>query len=444
MRASDLPSPGILSIGQTLRHAVAHAISRAQINSHLIPDSPTARDLRYFFNSCGNACRTVLDMAHIDPGTGGGGGEVPVDPVGILPLFGFNLGQLADNPERDAALDPASAVIGTDYLAPTQAMIQPYVDAAKGLPFLVRLGFSHERIQKGNGATLDATYVGQLLDAMNLIQVNGGLVILQCHGYGRYWTKVAGDQALGAGYTYAEHNGQWVAHIPYLDTTNPPKVTAYDNMWNKVATAFKDHPALLGWGLMNEPFADAAGFFTKESYKTFIQSVIYTIQSVDSVRPMFVNGFAYATAKNWVAQSDDLKTLNTSSEGGIIFEAHQYPDDNGGKWANPNITIPLNWVDTNIAPFFNWCLANSVRGFIGEYGGPATATNFVAVTNDLLDLCAEHKVPFAQWRVSPGMSDTYANGMNLTDGSAKANATPLLMRIGTVASVVEEYGPIGV
>lgn len=434
MRASDLLSPGLLANGQTLRHAAAHAISRAQINAARGSLSTTA-DLMAFFLAASTFVGGEGTGAPGNPGD-------PGDPVGNLPLFGFNLGQLADNPHRDAALAPASAVIGTDYSAPTQALIQPYVDAAKGRPFLVRLGFSHERIQKSNGASLVATYVNQILDAMNLIQANGGFVILECHGYGRYWTKVAGEGALGAGYKYAEHNGRWVAHIPYLDTANPPKVTAYENMWQKVATAFKDHPALLGWGLMNEPFADAAGFFTKETYKTLIQKVIYAVQSVDAVHPMFVNGFNYATAKNWVASSDDLKTLNTFAAGGIIFEAHQYPDDNGGKWTDPNITIPLNWVETNIAPFFNWCLANRVKGFIGEYGGPASAKNFVTVTNNLLDLCERHRVPFCQWRVSPGMSDTYANGMNLAHGTAKPNAAPLIGRLGKNTSVVEAYGPI--
>lgn len=52
MRASDLPSPGALSNGQTLRHEAAHAISRAQINRDLYYESTTGPILAGFFMAC--------------------------------------------------------------------------------------------------------------------------------------------------------------------------------------------------------------------------------------------------------------------------------------------------------------------------------------------------------------------------------------------------------
>lgn len=61
MRASELPTPGILSNGQTLRHAAAHAISRAQINADRSPDSDTAAQLLVFFNACAAACSELLE-----------------------------------------------------------------------------------------------------------------------------------------------------------------------------------------------------------------------------------------------------------------------------------------------------------------------------------------------------------------------------------------------
>lgn len=61
MRASDLPTPGVLSNGQTLRHAAAHAISRAEINAANSPDSDTAAQLIVFFNACSAACASLLE-----------------------------------------------------------------------------------------------------------------------------------------------------------------------------------------------------------------------------------------------------------------------------------------------------------------------------------------------------------------------------------------------
>lgn len=61
MLASDLPSPGVLSNSQQLRHAAAHAISRAQINADQSPDSDTAAELFVFFTACAAACTEVID-----------------------------------------------------------------------------------------------------------------------------------------------------------------------------------------------------------------------------------------------------------------------------------------------------------------------------------------------------------------------------------------------
>lgn len=61
MRASELPSPGVLSNGQTLRHAAAHAISRAEINVQRSPDSDTAAQLLIFFNACAAACQEIVE-----------------------------------------------------------------------------------------------------------------------------------------------------------------------------------------------------------------------------------------------------------------------------------------------------------------------------------------------------------------------------------------------
>ena len=60
MRASDLPTPGILSNGQSLRHAAAHAISRAQINGEHSPD--TALALKQFFEACAAAVAYMVEQ----------------------------------------------------------------------------------------------------------------------------------------------------------------------------------------------------------------------------------------------------------------------------------------------------------------------------------------------------------------------------------------------
>lgn len=60
MRASDLPTPGILSNGQTLRHETAHAISRAEINADRSVTSDTAEQLRLFFEDCARKANDII------------------------------------------------------------------------------------------------------------------------------------------------------------------------------------------------------------------------------------------------------------------------------------------------------------------------------------------------------------------------------------------------
>lgn len=59
MRASDLPSPGVLSNSQNLRHTAAHAISRAEINAGL-GTLGTAAQLSAFFAACKAAVDELL------------------------------------------------------------------------------------------------------------------------------------------------------------------------------------------------------------------------------------------------------------------------------------------------------------------------------------------------------------------------------------------------
>lgn len=60
MRPSDLPTPGVLSNGQALRHLCASAISRAEINHQLSEDGQTAEALLDFFDAAADACADLI------------------------------------------------------------------------------------------------------------------------------------------------------------------------------------------------------------------------------------------------------------------------------------------------------------------------------------------------------------------------------------------------
>lgn len=60
MRVENLPTPGVLSNGQSLRHLCASAISRAEINEQLTNDGQTAEDLLAFFDAAAAACADLI------------------------------------------------------------------------------------------------------------------------------------------------------------------------------------------------------------------------------------------------------------------------------------------------------------------------------------------------------------------------------------------------
>lgn len=64
MRASDLTSPGVLSMGQQLRQVAAQAISQAQITANKTPGGKTrmAGQLQAFFEDCSDSLDAIVDV----------------------------------------------------------------------------------------------------------------------------------------------------------------------------------------------------------------------------------------------------------------------------------------------------------------------------------------------------------------------------------------------
>lgn len=60
MLASNLPTPGVLSNSQRLRHEAAHAISRVEINAQQSGEG-SAETLATFFTACAAACVTAVE-----------------------------------------------------------------------------------------------------------------------------------------------------------------------------------------------------------------------------------------------------------------------------------------------------------------------------------------------------------------------------------------------
>lgn len=101
---------------------------------------------------------------------------------------------------------------------------------------------------------------------------------------------------------------------------------AYYRMWQKVASRFGDHPAVLGYDLMNEPYDDlsfGAGFETQE-LAPFYQRLINAIREVDPNTWIMYQPRILAT--DW-GYGSYLPPLNDPRDGEsrLVYAPHLYP-----------------------------------------------------------------------------------------------------------------------
>jgi hypothetical protein len=148
--------------------------------------------------------------------------------------------------------------------------------------------------------------------------------------------------------------------------------------WSDFADAFQGHPALLGYGLMNEPPADISG------WPETCQACVDTIREVDEQTLIIVPGRG-AWTWNWTQINNTMDQVKDPS-GRMCHEAHQYADsDSSGRFAYsyeghewPRWTREmgegnqLDWLTAITKPYHSWLKERGVRGILGETGIPSS------------------------------------------------------------------------
>lgn len=165
-------------------------------------------------------------MARWIAGSGSGGSSVALPSAADFAyLRGVNT-QGGGGSQHDPARVPGT--LGTDYFYNSAGF---YKFLRSRGHRLVRLDFLWERVQPTLNGPLDATKLAELKAAVQRAADAGLLVLLDMKNYGRYWQANDTQIQFGAGLTSAH----------------------FADVWSKLATAFADQPAVVMWGLMNEP-----------------------------------------------------------------------------------------------------------------------------------------------------------------------------------------------
>ncbi|WP_459556490.1 glycoside hydrolase family 5 protein [Lacunimicrobium album] len=254
-------------------------------------------------------------------------------------------------------------VFNKDYTYPTSKQFD-YCQS-KGIS-IVRVPFKWERVQPKLMDPLNDDEVKRLQAVIDLGKQRGILVLLDMHNYARYNGKLIGTE----------------------DVPN----TAYADVWQKLATAFKAEGDRLAYGIMNEPHG------TKGLWPAAAQAAVDAIRSVDQTHFITVNGDGYSGAHSWRKLNETL-LLNDPADK-LIYEAHQYFDHNNSgtytKTYDTDGVTPETGVK-RLQPFFDWLKEHNKRGMIGEFGIPDNDPRWLVVMDNALAAMKKHNVGGTYW-----------------------------------------------
>ncbi|PPU25164.1 glycoside hydrolase family 5 protein [Xanthomonas arboricola] len=378
-----------------------------------------------------------------------------------LPFAGLNLSGLASNSYVE------NAEIGTHY----RAITAQHVAAAGACP-LFRLPTTAARFTRGQGLALNETYCSQVQDALDHIAARGKRAIVELHDYMRLPQRVAVKSGYrrDASGTLVDARGNriddpaaaavWADTHPlrnfgyqgYFDRRDgllklyeyrvigTPGCTLYNasglpDLWARIVNRFRQHPAVFGWGVMNEPYqgderaADGSVLSMAKHWQNTATACCKAIIDRDRDHFVFVCGNGYASARLW--QKDSMGLFDIPDPyNRIVYEAHNYLDNKGaggGNWVGPggrNEAIQPDTGITMVTPFIDALRDAGKRGYLGEHGYPAGNRSAEVATTRMLAHLQANNIPSTQWCFGPGWPDDDVLGMSRDVGAdiqAKSN-----------------------
>lgn len=256
----------------------------------------------------------------------------------------------------------------TGFVVPTPESLDYYKH--KGV-LLMRLPFDWESLQPKLNQPLDEKYLNALKQTVRMMAERDMKVLLDLHNYAKYQAELIG-------------------------TPNVP-VEAFADVWQQLATAFKDEPAVWGYGLMNEPDRK-----TRETWPGMAQAAIDAIRAADK-KTMIVVCADDFTVKGGVA----LLELRDPSNN-LCFEKHTYFDNNNSGKYNHSYEFELNntpAIDPMIGvrrlePFVNWLKEHKVKGLLGEFSVPANPDRdprWLPVLENVYHYLGKNQLPSTFW-----------------------------------------------
>ncbi len=222
-----------------------------------------------------------------------------------------------------AAVEPTSTFSNINFGALEQTYHYDSLDsyrylASRGVR-LVRVPFRWERVQRKPFGPLDSDEMGRLRDTVHAAHAAGLKVVIDLHNFAGYYLH---DPATGRGVRRS------------IGSRELP-VTAFTDVWTKLAGYFAGDASVYAFGLMNEPVGMAARGTTSAArvWEQASQQAVNVIRARGDKRTIMVPGYQWSNLHAW-ASNHPVSWIKDPAKN-FRYEAHQYFDANrGGVYAS--------------------------------------------------------------------------------------------------------------
>jgi endoglucanase len=250
---------------------------------------------------------------------------------------------------------------------------------------LLRLPFRWERLQPRLGEALDETELKRLKTAIEEAQKHHGEVILDVHNYGRYCVRRHGkkrecviDQKMGGSVVVTRQH--------------------FADLWRRLSREFHNEPAVYAYGLMNEPHDMGSS-----DWPAISQAAVDAVRGEKDNKLILVAGDHWSNSHRF-AEINGARAWIKDPANQTAYEAHCYFDhDFSGRYElsydkelarDPKVEERS---EDRLKPFVRWCRSNRVRGFLGEYGVPASDERWQKVLARFLQALDDASMDSCYW-----------------------------------------------
>ncbi len=203
---------------------------------------------------------------------------------------------------------------GTDYSYDSSTSWAYLAEHGVGV---VRLAVTWERLQPQPLGPLDPAEVARLLQAVRWAEQLDLRVVLDLHGYG--------DLTLGT--------ASGPRRVKLGSSALP--VAAFADLWQRLAGVVADHPAVVAYGLLNEPLHLAAtGRAGARLWERASQAAVVAVRAAGARGTVLVSAYGSPSPVGW----PHLHGVPWIRDPGhdVAYEAHAYFDaDGSGRYATP-------------------------------------------------------------------------------------------------------------